>query len=176
MAHLSIKDWPVDWDVWGKADVVELHQAISLSLDVDPDELFAAWKVSGRNLDFLASDERRLFKERIKLCKSHLGRALVVAVAISASARTRTHPFQRQADQAHRWRDLACRYPRGDGHGASVQEGHSSPRLGWKGECKPDHGLPGGSACSGWDRRSASGEVAGQGDVPALRTRAGLAT
>jgi hypothetical protein len=71
-----------DWDIWEKADVVELHDALALSLDMDPRELWAAWKNDHRQVSALQGDQRRNLSNRIKLSETHLGRALEVVGSV----------------------------------------------------------------------------------------------
>lgn len=69
----TIKLHPTKWDVWARADVVELREAVALSLNIDPCALYTAWQQTRESFDFLAPNEKVLVWERIKLSESHLG-------------------------------------------------------------------------------------------------------
>jgi hypothetical protein len=68
---------PPDWSIWSKADVVELHEAISLSAGMSPPALQQGHKVRGK-FDFLNEDEKADLNKRVVLSRSHLGMKLKV--------------------------------------------------------------------------------------------------
>jgi hypothetical protein len=110
----TIKLHPAKWDVWAKADVVELREAIALSLNIDPHALFEAWRNTRQSFDFLAPDEKALVWERVKLSTSHLGGKLKAAGEMfqgSKALETKVHLVGFAEFAAWIGWDLAPRFP-----------------------------------------------------------------